>query len=110
MYLKLHIVGVLLSRHPYFTFSDVFHRVLICLTSTLVSTPGRTRASSRCAFRAMRGGMGIRLSAMRAAYIDTVRRHRQANVPMVMWEDGRTVLVSPFDVWLPGKEDRPAAE
>ena len=47
---------------------------------------------------------------MRAAYIDTVRRHRQANVPMVMWEDGRTVHVSPFDVRLPGEEDRSAAE
>lgn len=48
--------------------------------------------------------------AMAAAYADTVRRHRQANVPMAMWEDGRTVLVSPFDVRLPGEEDRPAAD
>jgi hypothetical protein len=48
--------------------------------------------------------------AMAAAYADTIRRHRQANVLMAMWEDGRTVLVSPFDVRLPGEEDRPAGD
>ncbi len=48
--------------------------------------------------------------AMAAAYADTIRRHRQANVPMAMWEDGRTVLVSPFDVRLPGEEDRSAGD
>ncbi len=57
----------------------------------------------------MRDGSAVD-RAMAAAHADAVRRHRQANVPMVMWEDGRTVLVSPFDVRLPGEEERPAAD
>ena len=50
-------------------------------------------------------------SAMRDAFHAAIRRHRQGNVPMAMWEDGRTVLVSPFDVPLPEDEqDRSAAD
>jgi hypothetical protein len=44
--------------------------------------------------------------AMDAAFIDAVRQHRAANVPMVMWEDGEVRHVSPFEILLPG-EDRP---
>jgi hypothetical protein len=47
--------------------------------------------------------------AARAAFVDAVRRHRQANVMMVGWENGRVVHVSPFDVKLPGEEDTKSA-
>jgi hypothetical protein len=43
--------------------------------------------------------------AVKLAFHDAVRRHRQANVPVVMRENGQVVLVSPFDVPLP--EDEP---
>ena len=32
---------------------------------------------------------------------DAIRRHREANVPMAIWEDEQVKLVSPFDVPLP---------
>jgi hypothetical protein len=44
--------------------------------------------------------------AMDVAFMDAVRRHRAANVPMVMWENGEVKHVSPFEIPLPG-EDRP---
>ena len=43
--------------------------------------------------------------AARAAFADAVRLHRQANVPMVGWENGRVVHVSPFDITLPDEEE-----
>lgn len=45
--------------------------------------------------------------AMDLAFFDAVRRHRAANVPMSMWEDGRVVLVSPFDIPLPDDPAEP---
>jgi hypothetical protein len=42
--------------------------------------------------------------AMEAAFADAVRRHREAGVPMAMWEDGAVRMVSPFDILLPGEE------
>jgi hypothetical protein len=48
--------------------------------------------------------------AVNNAFADAVRRHRQAGVPMAMWENGRTVLVSPFDVRLPGEEEDAASD
>ena len=44
--------------------------------------------------------------AMDVAFMDAVRQHRAANVPMVMWEDGEVKHVSPFEIPLPG-EDHP---
>ena len=46
--------------------------------------------------------------AMDTAFHDAVRRHRAANVPMVMWVDGEVKHVSPFESPLPG-EDLPRA-
>jgi hypothetical protein len=31
--------------------------------------------------------------ALRAAFRDAIRRHKQAGVPMAIWRDGKTVLV-----------------
>ncbi|HEX8692437.1 MAG TPA: hypothetical protein VF746_08470 [Longimicrobium sp.] len=42
--------------------------------------------------------------AMNAAFAEAVRRHRQANVPLLVQKGGRPVLVSPFDVRLPGED------
>ena len=42
--------------------------------------------------------------AMEAAFADAVRRHREAGVPMAMWEDGAVKMVSPFEIPLPGEE------
>jgi len=42
--------------------------------------------------------------AMEAAFTDAVRRHREAGVPMAMWEDGAVKMVSPFDIPLPGED------
>ncbi len=42
--------------------------------------------------------------AMQTAFADAVRRHREAGVPMAMWEDGAVKMVSPFDIPLPGEE------
>lgn len=41
------------------------------------------------------------------AFRDAVRKHRAANVPMVMWEDGDVLEVSPFDIPLPEDADDP---
>lgn len=38
---------------------------------------------------------------MDLAFQDAVRRHRAANVPMAMWQDGKVREVSPFDIRLP---------
>ena len=42
--------------------------------------------------------------AVQAAFADAVRRHREAGVPMAMWEDGAVKRVSPFDIPLPGED------
>lgn len=47
--------------------------------------------------------------ALDAAFRDAVRRHRAANVPMVMWEDGEVREVSPFDIPLPDDPTEPPA-
>lgn len=39
--------------------------------------------------------------ALDLAFHDAVRRHRAANVPVVMWQDGEVREVSPFDIPLP---------
>jgi hypothetical protein len=44
---------------------------------------------------------------MDLAFHDAVRRHRAANVPMAMWEDGEVVQVSPFDIPLPDDPEEP---
>lgn len=44
--------------------------------------------------------------AVRLAFADAIRRHREANVPMAIWEDEQVKLVSPFDLPLP--EEAPA--
>ena len=41
--------------------------------------------------------------AMDLAFQDAVRRHRAANVPMAMWEDGEVVHVSPVRHPAPGR-------
>lgn len=47
--------------------------------------------------------------AMEAAFHDAVRRHRAADVPMVMWQDGEVRHVSPFDIPIPGDDPRGVA-
>jgi hypothetical protein len=42
--------------------------------------------------------------AMESAFHDAVRRHRAANEPMVMWENGEARHVSPFEIPLPGED------
>ena len=42
------------------------------------------------------------------AFADAIRRHREANVPMTIWEDEQVTLVSPFDLPIP--EETSAAE
>lgn len=42
--------------------------------------------------------------AVEAAFAEAVRRHREADVPMAMWEDGAVKMVSPFDIPLPGED------
>jgi hypothetical protein len=41
------------------------------------------------------------------AFQGAVRRHRAADVPMAMWEDGEVREVSPFDIPLPEDTDEP---
>jgi hypothetical protein len=41
--------------------------------------------------------------AVQAAFADAIRRHREGNVPMAIWEDEQVKLVSPFDIPLPGE-------
>jgi len=57
----------------------------------------------------MRDGRAVD-RAVDAAFADAVRRHRQAGVPILVRKNGEPVLVSPFDVRLPGEEERPAAD
>jgi hypothetical protein len=45
--------------------------------------------------------------AVRLAFADAIRRHRQANVPMAIWEDEQVKLVSPFDLPLPEEVSAP---
>lgn len=42
--------------------------------------------------------------AVQDAFADAVRRHREAGVPMAMWENGAVKMVSPFDIPLPDEE------
>jgi hypothetical protein len=44
---------------------------------------------------------------MDAAFQTAVRRHRAANVPMTMWQDGQVREVSPFDIPLPDDPPEP---
>jgi hypothetical protein len=39
--------------------------------------------------------------AVRLASTDAIRRHRNASVPMAIWEDEQVKLVSPLDIPLP---------
>lgn len=49
--------------------------------------------------------------AVREGFADAIRRHREAGVPMAMWENGAVKMVSPFDIPLPGEEsDADAAD
>jgi hypothetical protein len=47
--------------------------------------------------------------ALRDGFADAIRRHREANEPMAIWENEQVNLVSPFDLPLPGESpvDRP---
>lgn len=42
--------------------------------------------------------------AVDAAFAQAVLRHRDAGVPMAMWEEGAVKMVSPFDIPLPGED------
>lgn len=42
--------------------------------------------------------------AMEAAFHDAVRRHRTADVPMVMWQGGEVRHISPFDIPIPADD------
>lgn len=42
--------------------------------------------------------------AVESAFHDAVRRHRAANEPMVMWENGEVRHVSPFEIPLSGED------
>jgi hypothetical protein len=46
-------------------------------------------------------------AALDRGFHAAVRRHRAANVPMVMWENGEVVEVSPFDIPLPDDPPHP---
>ncbi|WP_420125130.1 hypothetical protein [Longimicrobium sp.] len=41
------------------------------------------------------------------AFQTAVRRHRAANVPMTVWQDGQVREVSPFDIPLPDDPPEP---
>lgn len=45
--------------------------------------------------------------AVHLASADAIRRHREANVPMAIWEDEQVKLVSPFDIPLPDDPAEP---
>lgn len=54
--------------------------------------------------RAANPGDGARVDrALRDGFADAIRRHRDANVPMAIWENDQVRLVSPFDLPLPGE-------
>lgn len=38
------------------------------------------------------------LTAMRKAQDSAIRLHRAYNIPMISWEDGKVVEISPFDL------------
>jgi len=40
----------------------------------------------------------IVLDAMRKAQDAAIRLHRAYNIPMISWQDGRVVEISPFDL------------
>ncbi len=42
--------------------------------------------------------------AVRDGFADAIRLHREANLPMAIWENEQVRLVSPFDLPLPGEE------
>lgn len=42
--------------------------------------------------------------AVQAGFADAVRLHREANLPMAVWENEQVRLVSPFDIPLPGED------
>jgi hypothetical protein len=56
-------------------------------------------------------GDGARVDrALRDGFADAIRRHRDANLPMAIWENEQVRLVSPFDLPLPGEPPAGAAE
>lgn len=42
--------------------------------------------------------------AVRDGFADAVRLHREANLPIAVWENEQVRLVSPFDIPLPGED------
>lgn len=42
--------------------------------------------------------------AVRDGFADAVRLHREANMPMAIWENEQVRLVSPFDIPLPDED------
>jgi hypothetical protein len=42
--------------------------------------------------------------AVRDGFADAIRLHREANLPMAIWENEQVRLVSPFDIPLPDPE------
>jgi hypothetical protein len=42
--------------------------------------------------------------AVRDGFADAIRLHRAVNLPMAIWKDEQVVLVSPFDIPLPGDQ------
>lgn len=59
--------------------------------------------SHRDVYALMQDGASVD-RATQAAFADAVRRHREAGVPMAMWETGAAKVVSPFDIPLPGED------
>jgi hypothetical protein len=56
-------------------------------------------------------GDGARVDrALRDGFVDAIRLHRDANVPMAIWENEQVRLVSPFDLPLPGESPADSLE
>ena len=43
--------------------------------------------------------------AMSAAVREAVLRHKQLGLPLVVWRDGKTVLIPPEEIEIPGPKD-----
>ena len=43
-------------------------------------------------------------AAMAEAFYSAVRRHRQGNVPMIFWKDGKALEINAWDVHIPDDE------
>ena len=57
----------------------------------------------------IRDGTAIDRAIERAGYA-VVRRHRQLGVPLVIWQDGRVIEVSPESVRIPDDDGSGSAE